>query len=143
MDERAEQDHTFPCPRTWAFASELLPGLTNGLALPLLTGAVGEGAAAQFIAFRQIASQLPSPDAVILDPTGSPIPDEPAALYAISTALAGKASDQNFDAVVAYANRLPDEFSVLLVRDATRRTPDVQNTRAFTEWVSQHGEVMQ
>ncbi len=46
------------------------------------------------------------------------------------------------DALVAYANRIPDEFSVLLITDCERRSPNIVNTRAYAQWTARHHEVM-
>ena len=63
------------------------------------------------------------------------IPETPAALFAVSTALAAHATEGNFDRVLTYNDRLINaghrEFGALLARDAVRRTPTLQNTHAF------------
>lgn len=129
-----------PCPRTWAAASRLI-GL--GIDDPeTLTGAVGEGAATELAAFLRIWRQLPSPDAVLLDPAGATVPTDPATLYALCGALAARASDQTGERLIRYANRLPDEFSVLLVRDAVRKDKAVCNSRTFIDWSTRHNEVL-
>ena len=137
-------EKAFPTPRSWAFVSNIIQSgrTTNGIEYNLIAGAVGEGAAAEFMGFLKVARSIQSPDAILMNPDAVDVPDDPATLYAIATALARKATANNMDRVVAYANRLPDEFSVLLVRDALVRDPDVQNTRAYIEWVADHHDVM-
>ncbi len=137
-------EKAFPTPRSWEFVSNIVGSgtVTNGIEYPLIAGAVGEGAAAEFMGFLKIARSIQSPDMILMSPDSAAIPEEAATLYAISTALARKATEGNMDRVVTYANRLPDEFSVLLVKDALDRDPAVANTRAYIEWVSEHHEVM-
>ena len=137
-------EKAFPTPRSWEFVSNIVGSgiVTNGIEYPLIAGAVGEGAAAEFMGFLKIARSIQSPDMILMNPEKGNIPEEAATLYAISTALARKATENNMDRVVTYANRLPDEFSVLLVKDALDRDPAVANTRAYIEWVSEHHEVM-
>ena len=137
-------EKAFPTPRSWEFVSNIVGSgiVTNGIEYPLIAGAVGEGAAAEFMGFLKIARSIQSPDMILMNPEKGDIPEEAATLYAISTALARKATENNMDRVVTYANRLPDEFSVLLVKDALDRDPAVANTRAYIEWVSEHHEVM-
>ena len=137
-------DKAFPTPRSWEFVSNIVGSgtVTNGIEYPLIAGAVGEGAAAEFMGFLRIARSIQGPDMILMNPEKSDIPEEAATLYVISTALARKATEGNTDRVVAYANRLPDEFSVLLVKDALDRDPAVANTRAYIEWVSEHHEVI-
>ena len=137
-------EKAFPTPRSWEFVSNIVGSgtVTNGIEYPLIAGAVGEGAAAEFMGFLKIARSIQSPDMILMSPDSAAVPEEAATLYAISTALARKATENNMDRVVTYANRLPDEFSVLLVKDALDRDPAVANTRAYIEWVSEHHEVM-
>jgi len=134
---------TFPCPRTWEFASKIIGGgLTNGIEFGLLAGTVGEGAAAELAGFLKIYRQLPSPDAVLMSPDTADMPDDPATLYALAGALARKASPDNFDRVIAYVGRMPAEFSVLTVRDAITRDAALQSTRPFIEWAAANSDVL-
>lgn len=102
-------------------------------------GDVGEGAAAVFKGFLNVFRKLPNPDAVLLAPTTSDVPTDPATLYALAGAIAHRATKANFDRVLTYANRMPPEFAVLVVRDAIKKTPDVQHTKAFITWASGPG----
>jgi hypothetical protein len=52
-----------------------------------------------------------------LNPSAAHVPEDPAILYALCAALAGRASKQNFSRVVDYAQRLPAEFSVMMIKD--------------------------
>lgn len=127
-----------PSARTWEAASRLLClNLPEPLLAPALAGVVGEGTAVEFLAFRRIYMELPTIDAILLDPDKSPIPDRVASLYAVVTGLGGKATQGNFARVARYAERLMEadqgEFATLLVRDSIRRHPAVQNTHAFTK----------
>lgn len=130
-----------PTPRTWEAAGRLL-----GLTLPpdveaeALKGAVGDAAATELMAFLAMFRQLPSIDAILMDPDNAPIPSETSILYAVSTALASKASEKNLVRVGKYAQRLVDaqhgEFATLMLRDAVRRNPELQTTPAFVRLVS-------
>lgn len=130
-----------PLPRTWAAAGKLM-----GLGLPAqvlnqaLAGAIGEGAASEFLGFLRMVRELPAIDAILMDPDSATIPSQPAALYAVTTGLAARANQSNFGRVVRYAQRLLDaahgEFATLLVRDAIRRDPSLQHTSDFVRVVS-------
>lgn len=136
-------EKAFPTPRTWEFVSDILrqqPG--DDIEFEMIKGTVGEGAASELLAFLRIFRSLPNPDAVLMAPATSAVPDDNATLYALCGALAAKTSEQNMDRLCTYANRLPDEFSVLLIRDAVRRTPQVVNTRGYIEWASKHADVL-
>ena len=100
-------------------------------------GRVGQGAAAEFIGFLRTYREMPSLDALLLDPESAVIPSMPAALYAVSVGLASKATESNFGRIGRYAQRLYEgghgEFAVLLVKDSQRRDPKVVNTTAYIE----------
>jgi hypothetical protein len=95
---------------------------------------VGTGAATEFSAFLRMFRELPNIDAILLNPTQEPVPEIAAAQYAVASALARCASDTNFDRICLYLNRLPTEFRVLCVRDATLRTPAIRSTAGYTKW---------
>jgi hypothetical protein len=105
-------------------------------------GAVGEGAAAEFVGFVRIYRKLPNPDSILLSPTTSEVPTDPATLYALSGALAERASNSNFDRVCTYAERMPPEFSVLTISYAARKKPELASTQAFTKWAVAHQDVL-
>lgn len=129
-----------PCPRTLANAGRLIKmGLDDG---ETLSGAVGEGCAAELLGFLKCYKQLPNLSAILLSPDDAEVPEEPAALYAVVSGLVEKVAPKNFEQVLKYGNRLPADFSVLLVRDCIRKVPEVQHTKAFAEWVVHHKNVL-
>lgn len=136
-DFQPEADLTqSPVPRTWSHVSKLLTlSLDETTLRTSIAGAVGEGAATEFVAFMELYKNLPSIDAILMDPEGSDIPTEPATLYAVTAGLAQKANPENFGRIAKYAERLMDsnhgEFAALLVRDSHRRNSAVQSTDSF------------
>lgn len=125
-----------PCPRTLANAGRLLNmGLRDG---ETLAGAVGEGCAAELLGFLKYYEQLPNLQAILVAPDEADVPEEPAALYAVISGLVEKTTAKNFDRILKYGNRLPADFSVLLVRDCIRKDPNVQHTKAFIDWAARN-----
>ena len=128
-----------PSPRTWSNLARLealqLPSEVEQVAF---AGAVGEGAAVEYLAFRRMAALLPSADAILLDPHRGMIPKALDALYAITVALASKANEQTFPILLIYAERLyaaqHGEFAALLARDSLRRCPKIEQTAAFARY---------
>lgn len=130
-----------PLPRTWAHVGRIMAlDLPETVRHTAVSGAVGEGAATEFLAFLRLFQSLPSIDAILVDPDASDIPDRPGARYAVVTALATKTTVQNFGRIARYAARMMDaghgEFSALLLRDAIRREPAVQTTADFNRLAS-------
>jgi len=137
-----KNEKAFPTPRSVTFLSRLMDASNGDIDYDLAKGVVGEGYASEFIGFLKIFKSLPDPDMVLMAPSKAVVPTDPATLYAICGAVATKASDQNMKNVVEYANRLPVEFSVLLIRDCITRDDSLLKTRAFVEWASKHSDVL-
>jgi hypothetical protein len=135
-------EKAFATPRSVTFLSRLMDANKGEIDFDLAKGVTGEGYAAEFVGFMNIYKSLPDPDMVIMAPKKAEVPTDPATLYAICGAVAQEASDQNMKNVVTYANRLPDEFSVLLIRDCINRDENLVKTRAFIEWTSKHSDVL-
>jgi len=132
-----------PCPRTVEAVGRLFQaGVPAHLEYEVYSGAAGEGFASEFMGFLNIFRNLPNPDVVLMKPQDADVPEDPATLYAICGALAHRANENNMERLVTYANRLPKEFSVLLVRDSHDKHPEIANTRAFIDWATTHNDVM-
>lgn len=133
----------FPSPRTWEFVSRILEAKPDRtVEHELLAGAVGNGAATEFSAFLKMFRELPNIDAILLNPTREPVPENAAAQYAVASALARCASDANFDRVCLYLDRMPTEFRVLSVRDATLRSPTIRHSAGYTKWAIENHHVL-
>jgi len=138
-----KNEKTFPSPRTWEYVSDILKTKPlDSIEFELIAGIIGEGAAAEFMGFMKIYRDLPDPDAILIDPKGSAVPDDPATQYAICGALSRKASTNNFGRILEYGQRLPTEFGVLLVRDSIRVSPELTKTRAFIKWSTDNSEIL-
>src|SRR5208282_3440219 len=78
---------SFPTPRSWDFVSQVLGATPEHLMHPVVSGCVGEGPAAEFVAFRRLYTQLPDPMSIIANPQGAVVPQEPSVVHALSGAL--------------------------------------------------------
>jgi len=124
-----------PTPRSWVKGvSEILDVVAPDAEFDCFKGAIGEGAAAEFVGFREIERALPDIDKLIKNPLVAIVPTDPATLYAISGAIAHRATVDNFDNVLKYTERMPPEFGVLTVSYATRKNDALTETDAFTLW---------
>ena len=127
-----------PTPRSWERVNLVPDSLDASLFLENVIGEVGEGAAAEYVGFRRIYSQLPNIDALLLDPKNAQVPTDPAVRYAI----ARKATVDNIDRIMSYTSRLPAEFAVMTIKDSIKLQPKITSTRAFIEWSTQNAEVL-
>lgn len=139
-----------PCPRTWEalmrwvalFLKE--PGDPN-VELAMMSGAVGAGAAAEYVGYQRVRRSITPPDAILLNPDKAHIPCEnPSAMFATVVGLANLANRNNFDRIHTYAERLrlhkcsehrngKVEMAVLLLRDSWMQHQEVQETRSFSQ----------
>lgn len=135
--------NAFPSPRSWEFVSRILDSAPDqSVEHELFEGAVGTGAATEFSAFLRMFRELPNIDAILLNPLKEPVPENAAAQYAVASALARCASDMNFDRVCTYLDRMPIEFRVLCVRDASLRRPAIRHTASYTKWAIENHHVL-
>ena len=133
----------FPTPRSWQFVSTIVGQQpAPDVELALVAGSVGHEAGVEFMAFVSLYRSLPSIDAILLNPASAPVPSDVATLYAVSSALASRAREDNLGRVIQYLDRLPVEYSVYAVRDATTRDATLNSTPEFTAWAIAHADVM-
>lgn len=136
-------DKAFPSPRSWEFVSRLVgSGPEPSILKEMVAGAVGKAAAAEFAGFLKVWKELPDARTIIADPLGTPVPADPAILFALCSLLGHHSHDKNTGPVLAFAQRLPAEFSVLLVREAVRRNNEITQTLAFSKWAKAHSDVL-
>src|SRR6185437_612123 len=135
--------NAFPSPRSWEFVSRMLDSPPDrSIEHELFAGAVGTGAATEFSAFLRMFRELPNIDAILLNPLLEPVPENAAAQYAVASALARCASDLNFDRICLYLERMPTEFRVLCVRDASLREPGIRHTPSYTKWAIENHHIL-
>ncbi len=136
----------FPSPRTWEFASNLIMSLgSNGndeARHELLSGTIGMGAATEFRGFMKIWHELPEVDEIMDTPEQVEISTDPAVLFAVCEMVGRAAEQKTADNIMVFASRLPDEFSVLLVREAIRHCNDIAKTDSFAAWAVRHSDVL-
>lgn len=134
------------CPRGWDYAAQWI---NDGvLDQEVLEGCVGKARATEFLAFRALINDLPDVDRCIMDPEGSPLPENPSARFMIAMALATKMTAGNFGQVRKYLDRLPQMFRAFSIKDAFRgenekrqakMLPDgyrqISTSKDFTAWV--------
>lgn len=132
-----------PTPRSWVEGVSAVLGVVPPEAeYECFKGAVGEGAAAEFVGFLKIERSLPDIDGLLRDPQRGDVPTDPATLYALSGGLAHRATKENFAKVIEYCARMPPEFGVLTVTFAARRDPTLATTPAFSAWAMANHDII-
>lgn len=139
-----------PNPRQWERVAHTINALGTGH--PTLqhwvSGEVGQGAATELEGYYRIFNEVCDPAAILANPNanedgeGRPFfhAEEPDRMFATCAALAYLATDENFDKVLRFAERLQEkklgEYGILLVRDCAKRNPTVTQTAAWTGMIS-------
>lgn len=142
------------CPRGWEYVAQWInDGFDDS---EVIAGCVGKGRATQYLAYRQLINELPDINQILMDPTGSPVPENPGARFLVSMALSQHLTAANFGQVIQYTNRLPGINQGFCVRDAfraevSRRSAgtlpkdwkSLASSRDFTAWsVSERGKAI-
>lgn len=129
-----------PTPRAWAEGvSPILDNVPIDAEMECIAGAVGEGAASEFKAFLNVYRKLPNPDDVIANPDKHDVPEETSVKYALSSALAYRATTENFGNVMQFMKKMPKEYAVLVALSASRKDCNIQQTKAFIKWAIEDG----
>ena len=140
-----KRSRALPTLRTWGdgVSSLIATKPDPDVELDVYAGEVGKEKAAEFCGYLRMYRQIPSIESILLGPSAAPVPTEPSVLYAVATALGRMASVTNMDAVVQYLERIPhQEFAAVTIKDAIRRQPDVEHTRACMTWKVKHQDLL-
>jgi hypothetical protein len=124
-----------PTQRSWTQLFQEVPtSLPTDLYMYAAEGKVGEGAAAEWVAARDMMVKMPSVDTIRMQPDSAEVPEEPAVKYAVATALSMTAEVESFERDMKYVGRLPREFQMVFVTDVVRLNPKLQQSKAFINW---------
>jgi hypothetical protein len=110
----------------------LLP--TDSVSVTLASGLIGEAAAAQLFATIRLAYEMPSYDDIVKKPKTTRVPEKPDAAMLVTFQLASRVTEDEFEHVIEYVERMPQEYAFLLAKGAVTRDPNLVNTEAFGQW---------
>lgn len=121
--DAGSEDLAFATPRSWEMVSNILNHVNQDVdkVFSLISGLVGLVAASEFRTWSKVYKDLPDVNA-IFDGKCSEIPKDPEQLYALTSAMTSYAS-MHRDEIgrirnsIVYANKLPPDFAVVLIKD--------------------------
>lgn len=140
-----KDNEAFPTPRTWEILNRRLKhvGHDQGSRYYAAASIIGDGAAGEFVAFCEYRDQIPDIDMIVDNPETAPIPaHEPSMMYAVASALAAHADEDNFGAIVTYCERMNSEYQVVLMKDASRRNAALLHTQVFSDWADKNASAI-
>lgn len=116
---------------------------TDDILLAVIQGLVGQSAAVQLLAFRDLYKTAPDPREVLKDPDNAPIPEEPAVVYATALAIIGMVEGEKdtkrAKACLQYLVRLEPELGAMGIRKLiTEKCPFICTEQLFLNWTEKH-----
>jgi len=137
-------DKTFASPRTWEFASRIMlhQGMSLEAKLPALSGCVGEGIAYEFVTYCEVYKHIPTYKDILANPRGIHITNEPMMLAALSGMVGSTVTVKDLSQIMPYIHRLPLEFQVFALRDATKRNPLIKKEQDLIDWLTINAEAL-
>ena len=139
-------EYAFPTPRTWVFVDKKLKSLPHDFPSEQLfygvSSLVGDGPAGEFVAFKEIADKLPNIDKLIATPSTYKSDDNPALLYALTGAIAARASTENMLNILKIAKKIPVEFQVILVKGCLALDSNLKSDPNLRAWIVDNANVI-
>ena len=109
---------------------------------PIIYGLVGYGAGIEFLSYVKVYEKLPDVQAIYCGEYPAIDKSEPALLYALVSAMVelyrggAEASKHLF----GFAQSLPTEFGVMLIKDAIVKDASIAECSHFDEWIEKYGD---
>lgn len=132
----------FCTPRTLVQVSYMIGSLPMELFTEAAGGYIGDGTAAEFVAFLRVAEQLPSFEAICKDPKKVPVPDRPDASYATMQLVAHRVDAKTVKPAFTYLQRMGKEFQVAGLKAVLRRVPEIAQTPDFAQWIKDNTQLV-
>lgn len=139
FDSKAKEK-SFATPRSWSFVNDILnSNLQIELLKDVIGGAVGIESSDEFMNFCKVVDKLPNIEEII-NAKSNEVPQNNSVLYALCTgivySLKQNSSVENVTNILNYSLSLPNEFSVMLIRDLQKEGIDVESSKSWKSWVN-------
>lgn len=146
------EDLAFATPRSWEMVSSLLNHVSGDVnkMYSLIAGLVGTGIAVEFRSWAKVYRQLPDLQD-IFDGKMPALPQNTDALYALTSAMTACAREHKDDLAriansIRYADRMPPDFSALLLRNYMQIEPGYKekllHIPEFARWLQTKGKLL-
>lgn len=138
-----DSNPAFATPRSYHMLSTILKHSEDTQFLsPIIYGLIGYGAGIEFSSYVKVYEKLPDVQGIYRGEYPVIEKSEPALLYALVAALVelyrsgGEAAKHLF----AFAQMLPTEFGVMLIKDAIVKDESIAECPEFGEWIERYGD---
>ena len=148
----SSEDLAFATPRSWEMVSNILNCVDDNIEnmYGLIAGLVGTGTAVEFRAWEKVYAKLPVIQD-IFDGKNPAMPQNTDALYALCSSMTAYAREHKDDMKdiansIVYANRMPPDFSAVLLKDYMYIEKDykkkLMGIPEFSMWLQSKGSLM-
>lgn len=140
---------SFPTPRSWAFCSRLIEGKKQNKDIDrLISSAVGEGTAREFIGFLKLQTKIDM-DSILKNPSQVKAIKEVDLKYVLIGTMSEryKAKPSLFEPILKLCDYLEAEFSILLLRFLKNSNPTAFKTKIIAstkgkELLNKYAEIL-
>ena len=150
--DAATEELAFATPRSWEMVSNILNFVSDDVdkMLQLISGVVGSGIAVEFRTWTRVYDDLPDLQE-IFDGKNPKLPTSTDAMYALTAAMtayarAHKDEISRIANSISYADRMPPDFSAMLMKDYMYIEKDYREKLlqipAFSRWLSAKGRLI-
>lgn len=143
-----KENFGWPRPRSWHMLSDALQcsadtvqeDILSGANMEIIQGTVGEGAALEFVEFVRHGSKLPTAQEILKQADTISIPSSPGVCWAMIGSVVDYVSHNTSDKIVTQAFKLADrlnqEFAVIMVRDMIASCQGILQHKQFVRWAN-------
>lgn len=132
----------FATPRSYHMLSNILKKSKDiNKIIPIIYGTIGYSAGIEFTSYVKVYEKLPDVEAIYKGDYPE-IENQPALLYALVSALVEyfDSSDKHKEHLFIFAQMLPTEFGVMLIKDVIVKDESLALFSAFDAWLAKYGE---
>lgn len=138
-----DSNPAFATPRSYHMLSNVLKTSSDTSRIaPIIYGLIGYGAGIEFLSYVKVYEKLPDVGAIYHGEYPSIDKSEPALLYALVSAMVELFSggDEASKHLFGFAQILPTEFGVMLIKDAIVKDASIAECAEFDEWIGRYGD---
>jgi hypothetical protein len=138
-----DSNPAFATPRSYHMLSNVLKTSNDTSRIaPIIYGLIGYGAGIEFLSYVKVYEKLPDVGAIYRGEYPSIDKSSPALLYALVSAMVElyRGGDEASKHLFGFAQILPTEFGVMLIKDAIVKDASIAECGEFDEWIEKYGD---
>lgn len=144
-DLQESGEDSFPCPRTYEFASKVMNKREentefNTVDRVVLAGCLGQRMAMDFITYCNVYAHLPTVAAIVNDPVYCDVPQDRGHQFALCGMLRGSINESNIVAIIEYTKRMHVEFQMITIQSAVRKNTKLIHLPEVKAWLQHNSK---